>query len=149
MNRDSTAKKNIIALAIILAAATVYYFFVAQGGPSMRFSKEDRTFAFFGPKNTSEQFSFDELTRLELYDSGDPDWGEPVAGGEVLGGNRWGTWRSDSLGEYQAFVTKRIPAFILVSDGGETAIFNQDNRETTVSLYQQMLAFKNGELETR
>ena len=149
MKSDSAAKRNIIALAIILVAATVYYFFIAQGAPSMRFSKEDRMFAFFGPKNTSVQYSFDDLTRLELYDDGDPDWGEPVDGGEVLGGNRWGTWQSDSLGEYQAFVAKRIPAFILVSDGEKTAIFNQDNRETTVSLYQQMLAFRNGELETR
>lgn len=149
MKGDSTAKKNILALAIILAAATVYYFFVAQGSPSMRFSKEDRMFAFFGPKNTSVQFSFDDLKELALYDDGEPDWGEAVAGGEVLGGNRWGVWKSDSLGEYQAFVTKRIPAFILVSDGEETAIFNQDNRETTVSLYQQMLAFKNGKLEQR
>ena len=149
MQGDSTGKRNIIALAIILVAATVYYFFLAQGGPSMRFSKDDIMFAFFGPKNTSVQFSFDELTRLELYDSGDPDWGEPVEGGDVLGGNRWGTWRSDSLGEYQAFVAKRIPAFILVSDGEKTAIFNQDNRETTVSLYQQMLAFKNGELQQK
>ena len=149
MQGNSTGKRNIIALAIILVAATVYYFFIAQGAPSMRFSKEDGTFAFFGPKNTSVQFSFDDLTRLELYDDGDPDWGEPVDGGEVLGGNRWGTWQSDSLGEYQAFVAKRIPAFILVSDGANTAIFNQDNRETTVSLYQQMLAFKNGELEQK
>ena len=149
MQGDSTGKRNIIALAIILVAATVYYFFIAQGAPSMRFSKEDRMFAFFGPKNTSVQFSFDDLTRLELYDDGAPDWGEPVDGGEVLGGNRWGNWRSDSLGVYQAFVAKRIPAFILVSDGEKTAIFNQDNRETTVSLYQQMLAFKNGELQQK
>ena len=139
-------KRSVLALAIVLIAATVYYFFVAQGSPSMRFSKEDRMFAFFGPKNTSVQFSFDDLTRLELYDDSDPDWGEPVAGGEVLGGNRWGTWRSDSLGEYQAFVAKRIPAFILASDGEETAIFNTSNRETTRSLYEQMVAFQKGEL---
>lgn len=148
MKGDGTAKKNLIALAILLVAATVYYFFIAQGTPSMRFSEQERKFAFSGPKNTSVQFSFDDLTRLELYDGDSPDWGEPVSGGEVLGGNRWGVWQSESLGEYRAFVTKRISAFIIASDSEKTAIFNTTNRETTASLYRQMLAFKNGELHS-
>lgn len=139
-------KRSVVALAIILVAATVYYFFVAQGSPSMRFSKEDGMFAFFGPKNTSAQFTFDDLTRLELYDGENPDWGEAVDGGEVLGGNRWGTWRSESLGEYRAFVSTRIHACIIAGDGEKTAIFNTSNRETTRSLYEQMVAFRNGEL---
>lgn len=149
MNGFDTRKRSVLFLAIVLVAATVYYFFVAQGSPSMRFSKEQGTFAFFGPKNTSAQFAFDDLTALELYDGDDPDWGASVEGGEVMGGSRWGIWRSDSLGEYRAFISTRIHAFIIASDAEKTAIFNTSNRETTVSLYNQMLAFKNGELESK
>lgn len=143
---DNGRKRSLIVLALVLLGATIYYFFVAQGSPAMRFSKESRSFAFVGPKNTSVQFSFDTLTALELYQGDAPDWGQALSGGEVLGGNRYGTWESGTIGAYEAFVTARIHHYILVRDGEKTAVFNTSNNETTDSLYQQMLAFWKGEL---
>ena len=65
----------------------------------------------------------------------------------MLGGHRWGVWESGTIGKYEAYVTARIHHYILASDGEKTAVFNTSNNETTDSLYQQMLAFKNGELK--
>ena len=147
LEKDTGRKRSLIFLALVLLGATVYYFFVAQGTPAMHFSRETRTFAFSGPKHTSVQFSFDNLTTFELYSGDVPDWGQAVTGGEVLGGHRWGVWESGTIGTYEAYVTARIHHYILVSDGEKTAVFNTSNNETTDSLYQQMLAFKNGELK--
>lgn len=146
MEKDTARKRSLIFLAIMLLGATVYYFFIAQGTPVMQFSKETGRFAFTGPKNTSVQFSFDQVSTLELYSGDSPDWGKAVSGGEVLGGHRYGTWESATIGRYEAFVTSRIHHYILVSDGEKTAVFNTSNNETTDSLYKQMLAYKNGEL---
>ena len=146
MKDDKSRKRSLICLALVLLCATGYYFFIAQGAPVMSFSKETGKFAFAGSRNTSVQFSFDQLEKLELYSGDSPDWGRAVSGGEVLGGHHWGTWTSDTVGTYEAFVTERIHHYILVSDGEKTAVFNTSNNETTDSLYEQMLAYQNGEL---
>lgn len=131
--------RNILFLFIVLAAATIYYYFYSQTGSSMNFSQESSTLTFSGPKNTSCSFSFDEITSIELAE--EPDYGSAVDGGSTTGKNNYGTWESDSLGMYQSFVTTRIKPYIIIRSAEKTAIFNYDNSETTVSLYEQLTEY--------
>lgn len=141
MPEDKSKKRGIIFLALVLILATGYYFFVSQGTPVFRFSAEKRTFAFTGSKNTSAVFLFDTLEALEFYEGTEQNYGEPAGGGTVWGGYNYGTWKNDSLGTYEAFVSTRMNAYIIARDAEKTAIFNTTNTETTRSLYEQLLQF--------
>ena len=147
MERDDSRKRSLICLALVLIGVTVYFFFIGQGAPVFRFNKETGQFGFQGSRNTSVSFSFDSLETLDLYTGDAPDWGTAVDGGDVLGGHHYGTWKSETLGTYEAFVTERIHHYIRVSDGEKTAVFNTESNDTTDALYGQMLAFRNGELQ--
>ena len=141
--QDAAGKrKNIIFIAFMLIIATGYYLFVSQGTPAFQFSAEKRSFAFTGSKNTSAVFYFDTLTDLDLYDGDVSDYGEPAGGGSVIGGYNYGTWKNDSLGTYEAFVSTRMTAYIIARDDEKTAIFNTSNNETTRSLYEQLQRFR-------
>ena len=144
MPEDKSKKRSIIFLALVLIIATGYYFFVSQGTPVFRFSAEKRTFAFAGSKNTSAVFSFDTLEALEFYDGTEQNYGEPAGGGTVWGGYNYGTWKSASLGTYEAFVSTRMSVYIIARDAEKTAIFNTTNAETTRSLYEQLNDFWKG-----
>lgn len=132
-------RRNLAFLAFVLIVASAYYLFVSQGSPAFRFSAGEGTFAFEGAHKTRAQFGFDTLEALELRE--DPDYGACVRGGEAPGGVLYGTWKSESLGEYEAFVRKGIGACILARDGDKTAAFNTENAQTTAALYEQLYAF--------
>ena len=146
MLRDRNKMKSAIFLFFVLVVATGYYFFAQQEAPSIRFSAENRTLAFYGSKNTAAAFSFDTLTAIELYDDAVPAYGTAVSGGEVYGGYLYGTWRNDQLGEYEAFVSTRMNTYVIVKDDEKTAIFNTSNEELTRNLYKQLYAFWQNEL---
>ncbi|MBR2288625.1 MAG: hypothetical protein IJ865_10295 [Clostridia bacterium] len=139
--QDKSHKRNLAFLAFVLIAATAYYLFVSQGTPSLRFSAEKRLFSFVGAKHTAVVFSFDTLEALEFHEGDAAAFGAPVTGGQVYGGYAYGTWKSEPYGEYEAFVSMRIPAFILAKDQEKSAVFNVSNTETTRSLYEQLYAF--------
>lgn len=132
--KDKT--RNVLFLCLILLAATVYYFFFSQAGSTMRFSQEDNTLVFYGPKSTSAEFDLDDVISVTLET--EPDYGEASRGGTIFGGNQYGIWESGSLGVYEAFVTTRIRPCIVIMDSEKTAVFNYSNEETTSSLYEQL-----------
>lgn len=135
--------RNLIWIFLILVGATIYYFFFSQPGSSMYFSQENNMLTFSGPKNTSAVIAISEITALTLEE--EPDYGEKEEGGTLLGGNRYGTWHSDSIGTYQAYVTTRVKPCIVISDSEKTIVFNYSNAETTRSLYEQLQDYIEGE----
>ena len=147
MEDRKARRRSLIFLALVLVGFTIYYFVVGQSAPVFRFSAQQRTVGFSGMKGTSCLFSLDDLEEFSLYTGGSPDWGQPLTGGAGqeggtgLGGVHYGTWHSDTIGEYQAYVTERITNYILLRDGEKTAIFNSDNNETTRSVYEQLIKF--------
>ena len=138
--KNSHAKRDLAFLAAVLLAVTVYYLFSAQGSPAVSFSAESKAVGFTGAKNTAVVFDLNTVTDIRLVDT--PADATAVDGGELpLGGVCWGTWRSDSLGAYQAYFSTRIGVCVLVTDGEKTALFNTENAELTGNFCEQLRSF--------
>lgn len=140
MFQDKAGKRNLIILMVILVGFSTYYMFYSQPNSSMAFNQKTAVITFYGPKNTSASFDLHELTSLKLVT--EPDLGNSDGGGKLFGDNLYGTWKSSSLGVYQAFVTLRINSYIVISDAEKTAAFNYSDDETVASLYQQLEKFR-------
>lgn len=139
MCEKGTARRHIAALILVLLAMTAYIAFVERGAPSFFFSPQQRVLSLSGAKETSIKFTLDELTALELYAGS--DYGTPVDGGKLpLGGVRYGTWESETLGSYEAFFSEKIGTAIVFRTSERTAIFNLENEESTQELYRQLAA---------
>lgn len=137
MQDKGMSRRNTAALILVLIVVTAYYVFTQQGAPSFRFFPESRTFTLTGAKDKKAVFSLDDLTELRLYAGG--DYGTALDGGKLpLGGVRYGTWESESLGRYEAFFSDKTDVVILVKDADKTAVFNIENEDSTRELLRQM-----------
>lgn len=139
MLQGKEKKRNALFLLFILAFASLYYFFYSKPPASIAFSQEENAVIFSNGENNKCTFLLDDVTEIELVTA--PDYGECIDGGTSFGGNMYGIWKSDTLGEYQSYASSKIAGYVVLRDSDKTAIFNRDNLETTSSLYNELLKY--------
>lgn len=139
MIRPKFRARDTLFLFAVLAATTVYYFFVSQPAVSFGFSAQTQTLTLSGPEDTSCTLSLSQIEGITLAEVS--DYGAAVTGGETWQGNLYGLWSCDALGEYEAYVSTRIPVCIVLESDGRTVAFNLENAETTRSLAQQLIDY--------
>lgn len=142
MYSGKEGKRNIFILAVIITGFTLFYMLYSQPASSMSFDPDTSVITFYGPKSTSASFDLHDITGLKLVTKADA--GSAVNGGTLFGDNLYGTWSSNSIGSYQAFMTSRIRSYIVISDPEKTAAFNYSDDKTVASLYEQLEKYVQG-----
>lgn len=140
MIRPKFRARDSLFLLMVLAVATVYYFFFSQPAVRFGFSAEEQELSLRDRQGTTCVFPLSEIESIDLAEM--DSYGVAVDGGESWQGALYGTWHCDALGDYEAFLSAKIPVCIILHSGGQTIAFNVENAETTRSLGEQLIAYR-------
>ena len=123
--RASRTRNMIITLAVI-----VIIFIISRIGGSVRgvgVSIKDSVMTLSGPAG-SDTIKAGDIESIDYFEN--PDFGEAAEGG-IEGNWRHGTWKSEELGTYKAYLSKNIAGCILIKTKDEAYALNVESAKTT------------------
>ena len=115
-----------VCFAVMVAAA-----FFLNNGRQITYSFQDDILSLNYPEQESIRIPGKEIVSIQTTEEFDVG---SEAGGLVKGSLRYGAFRNDTLGDYQAALSTRVPLVILIETAGERYAINFENKSSTESL---------------